>query len=167
MNWEAIAAVAETLGAIGVILTLIYLATQLRQNTRALKLNAEQYAVSENIENSIGIATSELPSLITRACMDLAQLNDDEIARFGFWANGTLRAWQHQHLLYSEDNLSAESWESSEKLMKSFLATDGFQQYWQLRRSTFTTTFQSFVDALDTSDVVSTTDAVQALSQRE
>jgi hypothetical protein len=37
MNWEAIGAVGETLGALGVIVTLVYLAGQLRQNTRALR----------------------------------------------------------------------------------------------------------------------------------
>ena len=35
MNWEAIGAVGELLGAIGVIVTLGYLAVQIRQNTRA------------------------------------------------------------------------------------------------------------------------------------
>ena len=32
MNWDAIGAIAELLGAIGVIASLIYLATQVRQN---------------------------------------------------------------------------------------------------------------------------------------
>ena len=47
MNWEAIGAVGEVLGALGVIATLGYLAAQIRQNTRALhssscSQNAEQ-----------------------------------------------------------------------------------------------------------------------------
>jgi hypothetical protein len=44
MNWDAIGAIAELLGAIGVIASLVYLATQIRQsreqmsqNTRALR----------------------------------------------------------------------------------------------------------------------------------
>jgi len=49
MNWEAIGAIGEVLGALGVIVTLVYLAFQIRQNTSALKLNAEQSAVNENI----------------------------------------------------------------------------------------------------------------------
>jgi hypothetical protein len=34
MNWEALGAIAEALGAVGVILTLAYLAQQIRQNNR-------------------------------------------------------------------------------------------------------------------------------------
>jgi hypothetical protein len=37
MNWDAIGAIAESLGAIGVIATLLYLSVQIRQNTRALE----------------------------------------------------------------------------------------------------------------------------------
>lgn len=37
VNWEAIGAAAELLGAIGVIASLLYLATQIRQSTRTAK----------------------------------------------------------------------------------------------------------------------------------
>jgi hypothetical protein len=37
MNWESIGAIGEVGGAIGVVVTLIYLAGQLRQNTNALR----------------------------------------------------------------------------------------------------------------------------------
>ena len=37
MNWEAIGAISQIVGAVLVGITLIYLAVQLRQNTSALK----------------------------------------------------------------------------------------------------------------------------------
>ena len=37
MNWEAIGAIGEILGAAGVIITLIYLSGQIRQNNRQIK----------------------------------------------------------------------------------------------------------------------------------
>ena len=40
MNWEAIGAIGEIVGAAGVIVTLLYLASQLRQNTRALQVTS-------------------------------------------------------------------------------------------------------------------------------
>ena len=41
MNWDVIGAIAELLGAIGVLLTLLYLAAQIRQNTRSNTISAE------------------------------------------------------------------------------------------------------------------------------
>jgi hypothetical protein len=40
MNWEAIGAVGETVGALAVLVTLVYLAVQIRQNTKAVRAAA-------------------------------------------------------------------------------------------------------------------------------
>jgi len=37
MNWDALGAIAEICGAIGVIVTLVYLSVQLRQNTKGMR----------------------------------------------------------------------------------------------------------------------------------
>ena len=42
MNWEAIGVVAEVVGAAGVIITLVYLAIQIRQNTASTKSLTQQ-----------------------------------------------------------------------------------------------------------------------------
>jgi hypothetical protein len=39
MNWDAIGAIAELLGAIGVIASLVYLATQIRQSREQMSQN--------------------------------------------------------------------------------------------------------------------------------
>ena len=46
MNWDAIGAVGEMLGAIGVIVTLVYLARKIQQNSRQPK-GASLIAVHE------------------------------------------------------------------------------------------------------------------------
>lgn len=40
MNWEVAGVIAEVVGAIGVVVSLIYVAIQVRSNTRALKASA-------------------------------------------------------------------------------------------------------------------------------
>ena len=39
MNWDAIGAIAELLGAVGVIASLVYLATQIRQSREQMAQN--------------------------------------------------------------------------------------------------------------------------------
>ena len=46
MNWDAIGAMGEWAGAIGVIATLVYLAGQLKQNTKALHASIYQAYVA-------------------------------------------------------------------------------------------------------------------------
>ena len=40
MNWDAVGAVAEVVGALGVIISLVYLALQIRQSNSTDKLTA-------------------------------------------------------------------------------------------------------------------------------
>ena len=50
MNWDAVGAIAETLGALAVVVTLIYLSLQIRQNSKVLSLNEKSFAAQENRE---------------------------------------------------------------------------------------------------------------------
>jgi hypothetical protein len=51
MNWEAIGAIGEVVGAAGVIASLIYLAAQIRQNTRSVEAAAYQ-SVAEGLADA-------------------------------------------------------------------------------------------------------------------
>ena len=46
MNWIAVGAIAELIGAIAVVLTLFYLADQVRNNTRMARRAATSQAVT-------------------------------------------------------------------------------------------------------------------------
>ena len=49
MNWEAISAVAEVLGVLAVFITLVYLASQIRQNNILLKEQAKYHMLQNQI----------------------------------------------------------------------------------------------------------------------
>jgi len=51
MNWEAIGAIAEMLGSIGVLATLIYLAIQIRVNSREVSDNTVQQVLERSVAN--------------------------------------------------------------------------------------------------------------------
>ena len=48
MNWDALGAIAELLGAIAVFLTLAYLTVQVRQNSKALELQNQNFCSTDH-----------------------------------------------------------------------------------------------------------------------
>ena len=83
MNWEAIGAVGEVGGAIGVIVTLIYLATQIRQNTRTIRLTAYDSFQRSVSEAQRSIASDPELSRINRTGLDTPdELDAAEQERF-------------------------------------------------------------------------------------
>lgn len=86
MNWDAIGAGAELLGAIGVIGTLIYLARQINYNSQQLK-GASTVAVHEgqrNITDQL-MAQPELFQLILKANFAWDSITEEEKAIYSMW----------------------------------------------------------------------------------
>lgn len=61
MNWEAVGAIGEVAGAIAVVVTLVYLALQIRHSTQATRIAA--YHQAQEQLWSVGAAVSTDPEL--------------------------------------------------------------------------------------------------------
>ena len=82
MNWDAISATAEVLGALAVIVTLIYLAVQLRLQNTVTKAQIEQQRADSVIQLVSVLSATENRALYTKVVMDSsltpADLSEEE-----------------------------------------------------------------------------------------
>ena len=82
MNWDAISAIAELLGALAVIVTLIYLAVQLRQQNTVTKAQIEQQRADSVIQLATVLSVTENRILYTKVVLDRsltpADLSEEE-----------------------------------------------------------------------------------------
>jgi hypothetical protein len=79
MNWEAIGAMGETIGALAVLITLVYLALQIRQNTHQIRVSATQDSI--HLWNSLGqtiLSNPDTAELIEKGNNDLSELSPEE-----------------------------------------------------------------------------------------
>ena len=78
MNWEALGAVGEFFGAIGVLASLVYLATQIRDNSRSLQAASLQSVLDGPRDRYfLPMATSgETTEIFTRGLNSLDQHPD-------------------------------------------------------------------------------------------
>ena len=77
MNWEAIGAVGEILGAAAVVITLFYLSTQMRLNAASLD-RANEYSQASSIHESNVLYTQVFAPLVTDA--DLSDIYNRALA---------------------------------------------------------------------------------------
>jgi len=90
MNWEAIGAIGEVVGAAGVIASLMYLAVQIRQNTKSVRRASARQSSEKNAVALRGLADySDLFSGDHMGLDRIAELNPSERTRFnmvmGMW----------------------------------------------------------------------------------
>ena len=101
MNWDAIGAIAELLGAIGVIASLVYLATQIRQSreqTRAATYQQLQQQITESVDRASH--SPEIEKAARLGMADLKQLSEEDAHRFYIWATGLVMAYENAYYQY-------------------------------------------------------------------
>ena len=136
MNWDALGAIAELLGSVAVLINLIYLAMQIRQNSKSLRINVEQ-SISDSLSDLYQqVANTDLAHVYFKA------------SRFGFFATSYFRKVEQAHLQYLTDNLSKESWESIDVAFLLQFQSLGIQKYWESRGSQYRTEFHDYVESL-------------------
>jgi hypothetical protein len=83
MNWEAIGAVGETVGALAVLVTLVYLAMQIRQNTKSVQAAAVDSANSQVSKiREVIFADADVANMYRRGNEDPASLSEDDTIRY-------------------------------------------------------------------------------------
>ena len=94
MNWDAIGAIAELLGAIGVIASLVYLGRQIRDGQRALRASSYQQ-FRQDISQSMdqGMNDPRTARAIRSGMADFSELDEEGAFQFNFWIHGVMHSY--------------------------------------------------------------------------
>ena len=97
MNWDAIGAIAEFIGAGAVVLTLIYLSVQLRQNTTAVRHSAERGILEDGSTWMYKLAENPELAELYRKGVRGEQLSSNDKLRFRLLLNTLFQHWNHAY----------------------------------------------------------------------
>jgi hypothetical protein len=131
LNWEAVGAVAEAIGAIGVIVTLMYLAVQIRSNTQTVRATAFQ-EMDEGIRalNLVLAQDAELSRIWTNGLSDFDSLRGEEKVRFAGIANVFLRCIQNAEFQFQQGTLDGAVQASWLQQLRMVCQMPGFGTWW-------------------------------------
>jgi hypothetical protein len=140
MNWDAIGAIGDFVGGIGVIVTLGYLAIQIRQNTRAQRYETHVRSRTLVAEFQKLQANPASADLWLRGMRDPNELSEEEL-------------WSFHNLLFLFMNpIEARAIAPDAPLVEVTNVIDvvvdraGFRHWWQEARHVYSKTFRDHVD---------------------
>ena len=141
MNWDAIGAVGELLGAIGVIASLVYLAGQIRdsreqmsQNTRAVRAGAYQQFQGHLRETMMqALTVPGLEGVAFRGMADPETLSEEEAGRFAWWLIGVFIVYENAHYQYRMGLLDEDRWQIHRSSLQLLLGSPGIRNWWTTR----------------------------------
>ena len=149
MNWDAIGAVGELVGSVAVLVTLIYLALQIRQNTHATRA-ASHHAITDALNQlNLDIANNDAVAQIWLAGMDdRASLNDLQRERY----DALLRAYMHVcDTMYYQAQVGAGDhglWKAEETYLNRILTSNGGKSWFEENYASISTGFRAAIEKI-------------------
>jgi hypothetical protein len=148
VNWDAIGAIGEILGAAAVVASLAYLAVQIRQNTRSVR-SSSFHAVADSFNqlNSALASDRELARIFRRGSEDLTQLDVDEHTQFTYFALACFRVMESLFYQSAQGTAERSLLAASERTATAFLETPGMRRWWAESQGNFPDEFRAYLNA--------------------
>ena len=152
MNWDAIGAIGEIIGAGAVVASLVYLATQIRTQNRESRMSSMHLIAVGYRDGLARMAEGDMAELFAKANDDFESLTRPEMLRLIAGVSRTYRVWEEAYLLYESGFLEKRTWETMLRQFNGYNSVRPFYEVWAIRKQYFDNEFRIFVDSLDSVD---------------
>lgn len=149
IDLQYLANLGEVIGAVVVILSLIYLAIQVRQNTQAQRTENYSRALDRVAAmQSMLSQDGEMSLIFSKAVLDSAKLTPQERVRFTWSMYEAFGAFEFMFHASRANAIPAEVWTRWSSGVAWWLSFPGVQSWWQGLPFPFTESFTTFVESL-------------------
>ena len=167
MTIQDLGSIGEFVGAVAVVLSLLYLAIQVRQNTRSVRASTFQGVIDGWQELLLRGSQSDMARIFGQGSLDPSKLD----AVFFVVMRACLRRYENDFYQWQGGTLDREAFEGFRRSLRAeFLQAPGVLKLWELDRGYFGPEFVAFIDAeieQAVKDGGSLTERLQKLRQGE
>ena len=147
MNWDAVVAICETLGLVAIVVTLVYMASQIHENTAAVASNTQQtHFDAWTALSDLIIQNEDVAELIRKSEQGEASFDDSERIRFDWLATKFFGLFESVHADRSSGLIDGDLARAYERYYLSYCRKPGFRRFWESHRSWFFERFVAHVD---------------------
>ena len=150
MNWDAVAAIAQLVSSVAVVLSVLYLGIQVHRSTRVAMLATQDAAATAMRDvTKPFMENAELERIWRVGLEDLSALSVEDRARFFHATYQFLKAFETIHFHHVYGMMDRDLWEGWRGLLRHYVFAPGMAHYWKLRPEVFSERFRKFVNALE------------------
>ncbi len=149
MNWEMLAALGQLAAVFVGIPSLIYLAVQIRAQTKERRQSAVNVLTAQWGDLTCALHDSaELSAIYLRGVQSFADLDPVSKLRFSAFFNRFFNHFEAMYLAHCDGILMASSWGKIGRTISDLIAYPGVQEWWEERKHWHTQEFGRVVDEI-------------------
>jgi hypothetical protein len=146
MTIAELGSLGEFIASFGVLITLIYLVIQLRQNTKAIQLSTA-HSVTEELQQMFGLMASDrgLSEIFVKAGQNTELMGADRV-RFYTLVSNLVRVYENAFLQNRQNVIDKAHWDGMTRMMIDISAMPAFSLFWADRMHWFSEEFQQHMN---------------------
>ncbi len=143
------------IGAFAVVVSLIYLALQIRSQNSQARLSALHEMSREQRRTTAIFAGERISDIFVRANQDFGSISEAESVQLIVPVTNLFRAWESAFLENRDGNLDENVWSALSRDYTQPMGASSFQHIWNLRKQNYDPSFQEYVDSNQTEEYIS------------
>jgi len=153
MNWEAIAAVADIIASIAVVISLAYLGIQIRGQTVEARL-----ATGKELTNQLNYVyanlsdNAELADLFFEGISDFQSLSPGRKIQLSTYFSRLLRVMEGMFYQEQHGRIDAAIWSGLDRAIQDICRYPGMKMWWATRKHWFSDEFVAYLSTYIASD---------------
>jgi hypothetical protein len=147
MSLVELANLGEFLGGLAVIISLVFVGYQIRQNTRSVRDHSE-LSLSYKFADLHGRVNEnpDLARLFDDAMSDPEGLSNEDVSRFRWFMAEIFCVYDGAYHLYKRGQISEASWRVKISSAKAFLENPILKEWWESRMTPLSSEFFEYVN---------------------
>jgi hypothetical protein len=144
-----LAAWGEFLGGIAVVVSLVYLASQIRQNSKLLRASTASATLASDAGfASLVVQDSEVARIFREGLADRSSLSEDDMQRFNLLLSMAFSGWNQEYQFTADGVIGRPVWENRMLTMRRVLPLPGYRQWWTENGDLYPEDFRELVEGL-------------------
>ena len=148
MNWDAIGAIGEIVGAFAVVLSLVYLSIQIRTQNKESRLASVQETVVAQRDSMRMFVEPQVSEDFLAVIDNFEAAEPAQRLRFTMLIMVALKANQGAYLQFIEQRLDSDFFKPFGEQLADMLANDSVKKVWKQRGHQFDDRFRDYVDGI-------------------
>ena len=142
------ALIAEIIGAIAVVISLIYVGLSVNQNTNAILVANHQALVALDQDTNGWLRDPEFAEIFEHAANDISQLSPAQARQYFTFIADKFNAWEFAFITYESGMMEDNIWKGWDRYYRSLIDDKPNLGYWETGKSGYSPAFISYVDSV-------------------
>ncbi len=139
---------AEIIGAIAIVISLIYVGLSVNQNTNAVMVANHQALIAMDQNTNGWFRDPEFAATFENAMEDASELSPVQLLQYHIFLADKFNAWEFAFLTHDNGMMEDNIWEGWDAHYRSLLERPGGRRYWTQSKQGFSPAFGSYLDSI-------------------